>query len=86
MHNSTISDVGWPYAHWEVGGDTYSEYHDITINGTKVKQLLYTSTSAQFAGDTIQAGEKTIYGLLNRYSSSYQLSLRSIDDIIELEK
>lgn len=86
MKNSTISDAGWPYAHWEVGGDTYSEYHDININGTNVKQLLYTSTSATFAGDTIQSGVKTIYGLLNRYSSSYQLSLRSLDDIIEESK
>jgi len=86
MENCTISDVGWPYAHWEVGGDTYSEYHDIKINGTNVKQLLYTSTSATFAGDTIQAGKKTIYGLLNRYSSSYQLSIRSLDDIIEENK
>ena len=86
LENASISDAGWPYAHWEVGGDTYSEYHDITINGTKVKQLLYTSTSATFAGDTIQSGLKTIYGLLSRYSSSYQLSLRSLDDVIELEK
>ena len=86
MKNAEIKDVGWPYAHWEVGGDTYSEYHDIVINGTNVKQLLYTSTSATFAGDTIQPGKKTIYGLLNRYSTSYQLSLRSIDDIIELDK
>ena len=86
LNNAQISDVGWPYAHWEVGGDTYSEYHDITIGNTTMKQLLYTSTSAQFAGDTIRAGRKTIYGLLSRYSSSYQLSLRSLDDIVELEK
>ena len=86
LNNAQISDVGWPYAHWEVGGDTYSEYHDITIGNATVKQLLYTSTSAQFAGDTIRAGRKTIYGLLGRYSSSYQLSLRSLDDIVELEK
>lgn len=83
MKNAVISDEGWPYAHWEVGGDTYSEYHDITIDGTKVRQLLYTSTSATFAGDTITAGRKTIYGLLGRYSSSPQLSLRSLDDIVE---
>ena len=83
MKNSTIADTGWPYAHWEVGGDTYSEYHDIAIDGKNVKQLLYTSTSATFAGDSIQPGKKTIYGLLNRYSSSYQLSLRSIEDIVE---
>ncbi len=86
LNNAEISDAGWPYAHWEVGGDVYSEYHDISINGTKVSQLLYTSTSAQFAGDTIQSGKKTIYGLLNRYSSSYQLSLRDLNDVIELEK
>ena len=83
LKNAEIKDAGCPYAHWEVGGDTYSEYHDISIGGTTVKQLLYTSTSATFAGDTIQPGRKTIYGLLSRYSSSYQLSLRSIDDIIE---
>lgn len=83
MKNAKISDEGWPYAHWEVGGDVYSEYHDITIGDKKVKQLLYTSTSSTFAGDTIKAGLKTIYGLLNRYTSSYQLSLRSLDDIIE---
>lgn len=83
MENAEISDAGWPYAHWEVGGDVYSEYHDITIDGTKVRQLLYTSTSATFAGDTIKAGKKTIYGLLGRYSTSPQLSLRSLDDIVE---
>ena len=86
MKNVTISDAGWPYAHWEAGGDVYSEYHDITIDGVRIPQLLYTSTSSTFAGDTIKPGKKTIYGLLNRYSSSPQLSLRSIDDIIELEK
>lgn len=86
MKNAEIKDAGWPYAHWEVGGDTYSEYHDISIDGQNVKQLLYTSTSATFAGDTIRAGKKTIYGLLNRYTSSYQLSIRSLDDIIEIAK
>ena len=86
LNNALISDAGWPYAHLEVGGDTYSEYHDITIGNQTVKQLLYTSTSAHFAGDTIRAGRKTIYGLLGRYSNSYQLSLRSLDDIVELEK
>lgn len=86
LKNAEIADAGWPYAHWEVGGDTYSEYHDIKIGSTVVKQLLYTSTSATFAGDTIKAGKKTIYGLLGKYSSSPQLSIRSLDDIIELGK
>lgn len=86
LKNAEIRDAGKPYAHWEVGGDSYSEAHGISINGTTVSNLLYTSTSATFAGDTIRAGKKTIYGLLGRYSSDYQLSLRSIDDIIELEK
>lgn len=86
IKNAKISDAGWPYAHWEVGGDVYSENHDVTIDGTKISQLLYTSTSSTFAGDTIKSGKKTIYGLLNRYTSSYQLSIRSVDDIIELEK
>lgn len=83
MRHAEISDAGWPYAHWETGGDTYSEYHDITIENTKVRQLLNTSTSATFAGDTIRSGKKTIFGLLNRYSSSPQLSIRSIEDIVE---
>ena len=86
INNAEISDAGWPYAHWEVGGDTYSEYHDIKADGSTLKQLLYTSTSCTFAGDTIQAGKKNIKGLLNRYSSSYQLTLRSLDDVIELGK
>lgn len=85
LEKARISDTGWPFAHWEAGGDVYSEYHDITINGSLVKQLLYTSTSATFAGDSIPDGEKTIYGLLNLYSSSPQLSLRSLDDIVEAE-
>jgi len=86
LKNAKIADAGWPFAHWEVGGDVYSENHDVTIDGTKISQLLYTSTSATFAGDTIKEGNKTIYGLLNRYTSSYQLSVRSLDDIIELGK
>jgi len=85
LENAKISDAGWPYAHWEIGGDVYSEYHDISINGKTVKELLYTSTSATFAGDTIKDGTKTIYGLLNLYSSSAQLSLRSLDDVIEVK-
>ena len=84
LKNVEVSGAGKPYAHWEAGGDVYSETHDITIDGVTQSQLLYTSTSSTFAGDTIKPGKKTIYGLLNRYSSSYQLSLRSIDDIIEL--
>lgn len=83
LEKAVISDAGWPFAHWEVGGDTYSEYHDITVGSTKVSQLLYTSTSASFAGDTIQPGVKTIYGLLNRYNNTPQLSLRSLDDITD---
>lgn len=85
LEKARISDAGWPFAHWEAGGDVYSEYHDIDINGNTVKELLYTSTSATFAGDPIPDGEKTIYGLLNLYSSSPQLSLRSLEDIVEAE-
>lgn len=86
LKNAQISDAGWPYAHWEAGGDVYSETHDVTLNGKKLSQLLYISTSATFAGDTIREGNKTIYGLLGRYSSSYQLTPRSVEDIIELGK
>ena len=85
LKNAEIDDAGWPYAHWTAEEETYSETHDIIVNGTNVPKLLYTSTSSTFAGDTIKPGKKTIYGLLNRYSTSYQLSLRSIDDVIELE-
>lgn len=82
-----IADAGEPFAHFEDyldAKENYSVEHKIHMaDGGQV--TLYTSTSATFAGDTIPAGRVTIYGILSRYSSSYQLQLRSIDDIIPIK-
>lgn len=86
--NCTIADAGQPFAHYEDyldAKENYSEEHAINLAGGG-KVTLYTSTSATFAGDPIPSGKVTVYGILSRYSSSYQLQLRSKDDIVELEE
>lgn len=84
ISGAEIADAGQPFAHYDdylEAKDNYSVEHTIKMaDGGKV--TLYTSTSATFAGDTIPAGKHTIYGILSRYTSSYQLQLRSIDDLV----
>jgi len=44
---------------------------------------LRTSTLCDFASDTIPTGTVDIYGILSRYSSDWQIQLRSLDDVVE---
>ena len=87
LNNCEIEDAGGPYAvtEYEENSETYSVEHTINM-ADKGKLTLYTSTSAQFAGDTIPEGKLKVYGILSRYSQSYQLQPRSKDDVIELNK
>ncbi len=87
IDNCEIDDAGQPYAvtEYQENNETYSVEHMIKLSDGG-KLTLYTSTSAMFAGDTIPSGKLTLYGILSRYSSTYQLQLRSIEDVKEMNK
>jgi len=55
--------------------------NDTIISG-KNKYIMRTSTLCDFASDTIPTGKVDIYGILTRYTSSWQIQLRSLDDVI----
>lgn len=60
--------------------DIYSIEHDIRMSdGGKVK--LNTSTSATFANEFMPQGTCHIKGIMLRYTTSWQFTLRSLDDI-----
>lgn len=70
----------------------FAKYTDSDASsGNGVNDILYfdgdqytlrTSTLCDFASDTIPTDTVDIYGILTRYSSNWQIQLRSIDDII----
>jgi hypothetical protein len=86
IENCEIEDAGQPYAvtEYQENNETYSVEHKVKLNDGG-SLVLYTSTSATFAGDTIPSGKLTLYGILSRYSTTYQLQLRSIDDVRKAE-
>ena len=51
------------------------------INGLSSSAVVYTSTSAKFANDTIPTGTHTLTGIFSRYSSTWQIQLRTVDDV-----
>lgn len=65
----------------------YSVEHRIKFSdGTTPSTCsLYTSTSANFACEVMPKGTVTLYGMLGRYSSSYQMQLRDINDVFEVK-
>lgn len=91
MENVTIPDAQSNdeernrYAHAPNSTDTYSVEHTIKFPDGSIPSTctLYTSTSALFASETMPKGKVTIYGMLGRYSSSYQMQMRDLKDIIE---
>lgn len=91
MENVTIPDAKsdeaetYCFAHAPNSSSTYSVEHSIKFvnGGTLQSCTLYTSTSALFASEPMPKGTVTIYGMLGRYSSSYQMQMRDINDIKE---
>ena len=83
VENCEIDDAGQPFAVTEYmeNNETYSVEHIVKLSDGG-RLTLYTSTSASFAGDTIPSEKLSLYGILSRYSSTYQLQLRSKDDVI----
>lgn len=68
------------FAHTEDPANTYSMEHDIKMSdGGKVK--LNTSTSATFANEFMPQGTCNIQGIMLRYTTSWQMTLRSLDDV-----
>lgn len=94
IRNCTIDDAKYKddparcrYAHVDYTYEddeekTYSVEHSITLaDGYIAKSLLYTSTSATFAQEQMPEGKADVTGILGRYTSSFQLSLRSKEDV-----
>lgn len=87
ISNATIPDAmltdnleRCKFAHTEVPANTYSMDHDIKMSdGGKVKMT--TSTSATFANEFMPQGTCHIKGIMLRYTTSWQFTLRSLDDI-----
>lgn len=51
------------------------------ISGYPSSVVIYTSTSAKFAGEVMPAGKVDITGIFSRYSSTWQIQLRTADDV-----
>lgn len=93
MENVTIPDAKEDdpelhcFAHAPNSSSTYSVEHKIKFvnGGTPQSCTLYTSTSALFASERIPTGTVTVYGMLGRYNSNYQMQMRDIKDILILE-
>lgn len=62
--------------------DSGNGVNDTIIVGS-TKLIMRASTYADFAYDTIPTGKVDIYGVLTRYSSTWQLQFRDINDILE---
>lgn len=56
-----------------------------TIKGLNSDVVIYTSTSAKFAGDVIPTGKVDITGIFSRYSNTWQILLRDINDVKKAE-
>ena len=52
-----------------------------TISGYPSSVVVYTSTSAKFAAETMPTGKVDITGIFTRYSSTWQIQLRTADDV-----
>ena len=55
------------------------------INGFPSSVVVYTSTSAKFAGDSIPAGKVNITGVFTRYNTTWQIVLRDLNDVQSAE-
>lgn len=51
------------------------------ISGYPSSVVIYTSTSAKFAGEVMPTGKVDITGIFSRYSSTWQIQLRTADDV-----
>lgn len=51
------------------------------INGYKSSVVVYTSTSAKFAGEVIPVGKVDITGIFSRYGTTWQIQLRDANDV-----
>ncbi len=58
---------------------------NVTINGLSQSVTLRTSTYADFASMVMPQGKVTLYGLLSRYNTTWQLALRYETDIVTEE-
>lgn len=50
------------------------------LSGYPSSVVIYTSTSAKFAGDVIPQGPVDVLGIFSRYSNTWQIQLRTADD------
>lgn len=52
-----------------------------SITGKPSTVVVYTSTSAKFAGEVMPTGNVDITGIFSRYSSTWQIQLRTAEDV-----
>ncbi|MCM1108675.1 MAG: DUF5689 domain-containing protein [Clostridium sp.] len=55
---------------------------NVTVNGLSKSLTLRTSTYADFASMVMPTGKVTLYGLLTRYNSTWQIALRYETDLV----
>lgn len=55
------------------------------IKGMPSSVVIYTSTSAKFAAEPMPKGKVNITGIFSRYSSTWQIQLRTADDVQPVE-
>ena len=81
MHGCKIKEADGKatYAPTETG--VYSVQRTLQLADGKTV-VMYNSCSASFSSDGMPTGKLTVYGIMTRYSSTWQLILRSVDDVV----
>lgn len=66
-------------------GNSVSKYFVESPYSTQSRYMVYTSTYADFANTPIPTGKMNLTGIWKRYNNSWELVIRSLDDIEVLE-
>lgn len=73
----TFQDAGLPF-----NNDVYRSTQNRIISDATGDVTLRVSGYANFRTDTIPSGKGTVYGILTKYNSTWQLMLRDINDVV----
>lgn len=65
------------------GGDAGSK--SVYFDGLPSSVMLYTSNFAKFAGNALPTGKVNVTGILKRFNRSWEIIIRSVDDVEEVK-
>lgn len=78
LENCQFAEESWgkPFAY-----NDFTTEHELIVPGVTSPIIVRTSNYAKFRSTTVPSGIGTLYGILSIYNSSYQLAIRTKDDI-----